>query len=527
MATKQSQPGLVEIASPSLWEWSRNDTVQEMQSYILALDQGTTGSTALLFDAEGQIVSKAYGEIRQVYPQPGWVEQYPQELFLNSVAVLKEVIGKAGVPLAQIKGLGITNQRETTILWDKKTGEPVSNAIVWQCRRTAPLCEKLKRDGMTEAIRDKTGLPIDAYFSATKLRWLLENIPGCFDRARAGDLLFGTVDSWLIWNLTGGACHITDYSNASRTMLFNIHTLKWDKELLDCLDIPLSVLPEIVPSSRVYGETAAGLLGDVPIPVAGVAGDQQAALFGQACYQPGMSKNTYGTGSFVLVNTGNSPIASPSGLITTVAWGLDNKVSYALEGSIFITGAAVQWLRDGLNIITTAAESEALAKSVADNGGVYFVPALAGLGAPYWDMYARGAIVGITRGTTKGHLARATLEAIAYQARDVIEAMSADAHLAIPVLRVDGGGTANDLLMQFQSDILGIPVQRARIAETTALGAAYLAGLAVGVWKNTGEIGKHWHSARTYEPRMSADQRESLYSGWKRAVARSRDWARD
>ncbi|MDD4859337.1 MAG: glycerol kinase GlpK [Dehalococcoidales bacterium] len=496
-----------------------------MKSYILALDQGTTGSTALVFDGEGQIVSKATHEIRQVYPQPGWVEQHPHELFSNSVAVLQEAIEKSGVTLSQIRGLGITNQRETTVLWDRKTGEPVSNAIVWQCRRTAPLCEKLKRDGMTESIREKTGLPIDAYFSATKLRWLLENVPGCLSRAKAGDLLFGTVDSWLVWKLTGGARHLTDYSNAARTMLFNIQTLKWDKELLDCLDIPEAVLPEVMPSSQVYGETAAGLLGDVSIPVAGIAGDQQAALFGQACYTPGTGKNTYGTGSFVLINTGEKPIASPSGLITTLAWGLNNKVTYALEGSIFVTGAAVQWLRDGLGIITTAAESEPLAKSVPDNGGVYFVPALTGLGAPYWDMYARGAIVGITRGTTKGHLARATLEAIAYQSRDVIEAMSADAGLAIPLLRVDGGGTTNDLLMQFQADILGMPIQRARVAETTALGAAYLAGLAVGVWQNTEEIGKHWRAGKTYEPQMSADQRETLYNGWKRAVARSRDWA--
>ena len=492
---------------------------------ILVIDQGTTGSTALLFGDDGEVMSRAYREIHQIYPQPGWVEQLPTELVDNSVAVLKEAIQKAGVSLTQIKGLGITNQRETTILWERKTGRPVYNAIVWQCRRTAAMCEELKQRISAETIREKTGLTIDAYFSATKLRWLLDNIPDGQRRAEQGDLLFGTVDSWLVWNFTGGARHITDYSNASRTMLFNIHTLKWDKDLLAILNIPESVLPTVMPSSSIYGETVAGLLGEDRIPIGGIAGDQQAALFGQACYQPGMGKNTYGTGSFLLINTGDAPVISKCGLLSTIAWGLNKRVSYALEGSIFVTGAAVQWLRDGLGLIKDAAESEALARSVADNGGIYFVPALAGLGAPYWDMYARGIIVGITRGTTRGHLARATLEAIAYQTRDVVEAICADAQLKIPVLRVDGGASVNDLLMQFQADILGIPVQRARIAETTALGACYLAGLAVNVWKNTDEIGKYWRSSKTYEPQMSADEREKLYADWKRAVERARGWA--
>jgi glycerol kinase len=377
---------------------------------------------------------------------------------------------------------------------------------------------------MGQPIKDKTGLLLDAYFSATKLRWILDNVPDGQRRARQGDFLFGTIDSWLVWNLTGGAVHITDYSNASRTMLFNIHTMQWDKELLAQLDIPEAVLPRAMPSSQVYGETAAGLLGEARVPLAGIAGDQQAALFGQACYQTGMAKNTYGTGSFILLNTGDRPIPSEKGLITTVAWGLGGKVTYAMEGSVFITGAAVQWLRDGLHLIKTAGESEALAKSVPDNGGVYFVPAFVGLGAPYWDMYARGAIVGLTRGITSGHLARATLEAIAYQVRDVADAMGAESGLKLPLLRVDGGGTANSLMMQFQADILGIPIQLAAIAETTSLGAAYLAGLAVGMWRDTAQLARMWKAAETFEPKMSADQRETLYAGWKRAVERARGW---
>lgn len=494
-------------------------------NYILVIDQGTTGSTALLFNDSGEVVSRAYREIHQIYPQPGWVEQLPAELIDNSVSVLKEAIQKASVSLSQVKGLGITNQRETTLLWERKTGRPVYNAIVWQCRRTAAMCEELKRTVGTETIRKKTGLTIDAYFSATKLRWLLDNIPDGQRRAEQGELLFGTVDSWLVWNFTGGALHITDCSNASRTMLFNIHTATWDKDLLTALNIPAAVLPQVMPSSYIYGDTVAGLLGKERIPIGGIAGDQQAALFGQACYQRGTGKNTYGTGSFLLINTGSAPVLSKSGLLSTIAWGLNNRVTYALEGSIFVTGAAVQWLRDGLGLINTAAESETLALSVNDNGGIYFVPALAGLGAPYWDMYARGAIVGITRATTRGHLARATLEAIAYQTRDVVETISTDAHLIIPILRVDGGASVNDLLMQFQADILGIPVQRARIPETTALGACYLAGLAIKTWKNTDEIAKYWCSSKTYEPKMSKDEREKLYNNWKRAVERARSWA--
>jgi glycerol kinase len=495
------------------------------EGYILALDQGTTGSTALLFDEEGQVVSSAYREVQQFYPQPGWVEQDPQELLRTSVAVVQEALQKAGVAVAQVRGVGITNQRETTVVWNRHTGEPVSNAIVWHCRRTAELCEELKQKGMSQVIREKTGLIIDAYFSATKLRWLLDHIPQGQYRAEQGELLFGTVDSWLIWNFTGGAVHVTDYSNASRTMLFNIHTLQWDKELLTGLNIPEVLLPQVMPSSQVYGETTGGLLGGSQVPLGAVAGDQQAALFGQACFEPGMAKNTYGTGSFLLLNTGSRPVLPKSGLVTTVGWGLAGQVSYAIEGSIFITGAAVQWLRDGLGLITEAAESEALAHSVPDNGGVYFVPAFAGLGAPYWDMYARGIIIGLTRGTTKAHLARATLEGIAYQARDVVEAMGTEANLQIPQLRVDGGGTANAFLMQFQADILGIPIQVAAVAETTALGAAYLAGLAVGLWRDTTEIARHWRAAKTYEPSMSTDQRETLYADWKRAVERAGGWA--
>ncbi|MBM3142192.1 MAG: glycerol kinase GlpK [Chloroflexi bacterium] len=494
------------------------------KGYILVIDQGTTGSAALLFDEEGQIVSSADSEISQIYPQPGWVEHDPKEIFRTSLVVAQEALQKAGVSASQVKGMGITNQRETTVVWDRRTGEPVNNAIVWQCRRTAPLCEELKAKGLAQTIREKTGLPIDAYFSATKLRWILDHIPEGQCRAQQGDLLFGTIDSWLVWNLTGGAVHITDYSNASRTMLFNIHTLEWDRELLAVLDIPEAVLPKVMPSSQVYGETAACLLGDARVPLGGIAGDQQAALFGQACYDACMAKNTYGTGSFILLNTGDKPIPSEKGLVTTIAWGLAGKVAYAMEGSIFITGAAVQWLRDGLGLIKSAAESEPLARSVPDNGGVYFVPAFVGLGAPYWDMYARGTIIGLTRGTTGGHLARATLEAIAYQTRDVVEVMSAEACLQVALLRVDGGGTANALLMQFQADILGVTIQPALVAETTSLGAAYLAGLAVGLWKDTTELARMWRAAETYEPKMSVDQRETLYAGWKRAVERARGW---
>lgn len=494
------------------------------KSYILAIDQGTTGSSSLVIDEAGRVVSSAYREVTQIFPRPGWVEHDPEQLLSTCLESAGEALERAGITLSQVKGLGITNQRETTVVWDSSTGKPVCNAIVWQCRRTAPLCEELIARGMSKPVKEKTGLIIDAYFSATKLRWILDNIPDGQRRAREGKLLFGTVDSWLVWKLTGGTLHITDYTNASRTMLFNIHTLQWDHELLAALDIPEAVLPEVRPSSQVYGQTAPGLLGDVPVPLAGIAGDQQSSLFGQACYQSGMAKNTYGTGSFVLLNTGKKPVTTETGLVTTLAWGLPDGVTYALEGSIFVTGAAVQWLRDGLGLIKEAAETEALAGAVPDTGGVYFVPALTGLGAPYWDMYARGTITGLTRGTTREHLVRATLEAIAYQTRDVVEAMKTEAGLEIPLLRVDGGGTSNAFLMQFQADILGIPIQRAAVAETTALGAAYLAGLATGMWRDTAEISRQWSAAETYEPGMSADERETLYASWKRAVERARGW---
>jgi len=492
--------------------------------YILSIDQGTTGSAALVFDSEGNILAEADLETRQIYPHPGWVEHDPNEIFQTSLAVARTALQKAAIPASSIAGIGITNQRETTIIWDKRSGEPVNNAIVWQCRRTASLVEDLKNRGLNQSICDKTGLIPDAYFSATKVRWILDHIPDGQKRAEDGDLLFGTVDTWLAWKLSGGKAHVTDYGNASRTMLYNINTLQWDDDILSNLNIPASVLPAVIPSSQVYGETAAGMFDGSPIPLCAIAGDQQAALFGQACYNPGMSKNTYGTGSFILMNSGEKPIISRRGLLTSLAWGLDNKVNYALEGSIFVTGAAVQWLRDGLKIIDSAAESESLARSVEDNGGVYFVPALVGLGAPYWDMYARGTIAGITRGTTRGHIARATLEAIAYQVRDVIDTMRSETGIGIPVLRVDGGGTANSFLMQFQADIMNIPIQVAAIAETTALGVAYLAGLATGIWKNTGEISNKWRSSLTYEPMMSTDKRENLYSNWKRAVERAQDW---
>jgi glycerol kinase len=494
------------------------------RQYILSIDQGTTGSAALIFDSDGKAVAEADTETRQIYPQPGWVEHDPNEIFQTSLDVARSAIQKAGIPVSSIAGIGITNQRETTIVWDKKTGQPVNNAIVWQCRRTADLVEGLKNRGLGQSVCDKTGLIPDAYFSATKIRWILDHVPDGQQRAEQGDLLFGTVDTWLAWKLSGGKAHVTDYGNASRTMLFNINTLQWDTDILSHLDIPAAILPGVIPSSLIFSETAAGVFEGGHIPLCAIAGDQQAALFGQACYSPGMSKNTYGTGSFILMNSGEQPFISKRGLLTSLAWGLNGKVNYALEGSIFITGAAIQWLRDGLNIINNAAESEALARSVDDNGGVYFVPALVGLGAPYWDMYARGTITGITRGTTKGHLARATLEAIAYQVRDVIDTMRSETGIGIPFLRVDGGGTANSLLMQFQADIMNVPIQVAAIAETTALGVAYLAGLATGLWKNTDEIAKKWRSSATFEPKMSADRRENLYSNWKRAVGRAQSW---
>lgn len=498
----------------------------QKQSYILAIDEGTTGTTSLLIDSEGQVISKAYREIRAFYPQPGWVEQDAEELFQKAIAGAREVVLKAGIDISQVKGIGVTNQRETTIVWDRYTGKPVCNAIVWQCRRTADMCEELKHKGFEKTIRDKTGLVIDAYFSATKLRWILDHIPDGQKRAQQGDLMFGTVDCWLVWRLTNGAIHITDYSNASRTMLFNIHTLEWDRELLSILNIPEAVLPEVVPSSQFYGETITRIFG-VKVPLSGIAGDQQAALFGQACYEVGNAKNTYGTGCFILLNTGSKPVASRSGLLSTVAWGIGNDVTYAMEGSVFVTGAAVQWLRDELKVITNAADSETVAKSVPDNGGVYLVPAFVGLGAPYWDMYARGIIIGITRGTNQGHIVRATLEAITYQVRDIVDLMSIEANIRIPSLRVDGGGTANSLLMQFQANILGIPVQLTAVPDTTALGAGYLAGLGIGMWRDTAEIAHRCYISKTFEPEMSSDKRELLYNDWKRAVERARNWIRN
>jgi glycerol kinase len=494
--------------------------------YILAIDEGTTGTTSLLINSEGQVVSKAYQEVHPIYPQPGWVEENAEELFQKAISVAHEAVTKASIDISLIKGLGITNQRETTVVWDKRTGKPVLNAIVWQCRRTAAMCDDLKQKGFEPMVREKTGLVIDAYFSATKIRWILDHIPEGQKRAERGELLFGTVDSWLVWNLTGASVHVTDYSNASRTMLFNIHTLQWDKELLMMLNIPSVMLPQVLPSSHIYGETIPNIFG-TKIPIAGIAGDQQAALFGQSCCEVSNAKNTYGTGCFILLNIGNKPVISKNGLLTTIAWGIDGKVTYALEGSVFVAGAAVQWLRDELNLFAKASESEALALSVPDNGGVYLVPAFVGLGAPYWDMYARGMIIGITRGTNKGHIIRATLEAICYQVRDVVDVMSAEAGVKIPSLRADGGGTANSLMMQFQADILGIPIELTAIPDTTALGAGYLAGLAVGIWKDTDEIAAKRFISRTFIPRMPVAQKELLYHNWKRAVERCRNWAID
>lgn len=492
--------------------------------YILALDQGTTSSRAILFDRQGNVVAMAQQEFPQIFPQPGWVEHDPEDIWRSQTDVAREVLVRGGVAPTQVTAIGITNQRETTIVWERATGKPVYNAIVWQCRRTAAICDELKHRGLSEAVRQKTGLVIDAYFSGTKVKWLLDNTPGLRDRARRGEVLFGNVDTFLIWRLTGGRVHITDYSNASRTMLFNIHELDWDDEILGALDIPRAMLPMPAPSSALYGQTDPAWLG-AAIPIAGDAGDQQAALFGQACYQPGMAKNTYGTGCFLLLNTGIHAVSSHHGLLTTVAWSVGAGTTYALEGSVFISGAAIQWLRDGLGILTSAAESETLAAHVADSGGVYFVPAFVGLGAPYWDMYARGAIVGLTRGTTRAHIVRAALEAICYQTRDVLQAMEADSGIAVSGLRVDGGASRNSLLMQLQADILGVPVVRPRVTETTALGAAYLAGLATGYWAGQDEISRLWQVDRQFEPVMTADQRESLYAGWQRAVQRAAGWA--
>ncbi|MDP8923053.1 MAG: glycerol kinase GlpK [Chloroflexota bacterium] len=496
--------------------------------YVLALDQGTSGTAALVFDRHGAPVGVADREHRQSFPQPGWVEHDPVEIFENALAVAAEALAVAGISGRQVAAIGITNQRETTLIWERATGRPIAPAVVWQDRRTAPLCQELRRAGLEPLIRERTGLLIDAYFSGTKIQWLLDNVPDARRRAEAGELAFGTVDSWLLWHLTDGAIHATDVSNAARTMLFNIYDRAWDDVLLDALRIPRTLLPDVRPSSGVFGEVAGrarDLLGGAAVPIAGVAGDQQSALFGQACFTPGMSKNTYGTGSFLLLNTGERAARSRLGLLTTVAWQIDGRVEYALEGAVFVTGAAVQWLRDGLRIIAEAAETEALAESVPDTGGVYFVPAFAGLGAPYWDMYARGAIVGLSGGSRREHLARATLEAIAYQTADVLTLMRDEGGVEVSVLRVDGGGTANRFLMQFQADLLGIPIEVASIQETTALGAAYLAGLGVDFWEDRETIARQWRPARRFEPRMGDDRRAELLAGWHRAVERARGWA--
>jgi glycerol kinase len=493
--------------------------------YILALDQGTTSSRAILFDRSGQAVAVSQQEFEQIYPQPGWVEHRPDEIWSSQLNAARNVLSKSGVGPDQIAAIGITNQRETTIVWDRRTGEPIHNAIVWQCRRTAADCDRLRNEGLASLFQQRTGLVLDAYFSGTKARWLLDNVAGARELATQGRLAFGTVDTWLIWKLTGGRVHATDPSNASRTLLFNIERGDWDDELLEILDLPREILPHVTPSSAIIGETDPSLLGRA-IPIAGNAGDQQAALFGQVCTAPGMSKNTYGTGCFMLLNTGGEKVASRSNLLTTVGWKIgDQPTQYALEGSVFIAGAAVQWLRDGLKLISSAEETQSMAESVADNGGVYFVPAFVGLGAPHWDQYARGVIVGLTRGSMREHIARAALESIAYQTRDVLTCMHSDSGITLRELRVDGGAARNDFLMQFQSDILGIPVVRPSNTETTAAGAAFLAGLAVGFWSDADEINSLWQRERAFEPQMKESQRQELIQGWSRALERARGWA--
>lgn len=490
---------------------------------ILALDQGTTSSRAILFNHKGEIVNVSQKDFEQIFPKPGWVEHNPNEIWSSQISVVAEVIAKTGITFKEIAAIGITNQRETTIVWDKETGEPVYNAIVWQDRRTSKYCDELKAQGYIDLIKQKTGLVLDAYFSATKLNWILDTVPGARKKAEQGKLCFGTVDTWLIWKLTNGKSFMTDVSNASRTMLFNIHTLEWDAELLELFTIPRIMLPEIKQSSEIYGETSPTLF-TTQIPIAGVAGDQQAALFGQLCTEPGMVKNTYGTGCFMLMNTGEKPVYSKNNLLTTIAWKINGITTYALEGSVFVGGAAVQWLRDGAKMINSADEIEELAASVPDNGGVYFVPALTGMGAPYWDQYARGAIFGITRGTTNAHIARATLEGIAYQVYDLVKAMEADSGTKGKELRVDGGAVANNLLMQFQSDIFGFKVIRPKTLETTALGAAYLAGLAVGYWKSMDDLQEQWSIDRVFSPKMPIETVYELIKNWEKAIGRTKNW---
>lgn len=497
-----------------------------MQKYIMALDQGTTSSRCILFDKGGNICSMSQKEFTQIYPQPGWVEHDPMEIWSSQLAVAAECMARVGAKPEQVAGIGITNQRETTIIWDKYTGEPVCNAIVWQCRRTSDMIEELKKDGFDQVIRRKTGLIPDAYFSASKIAWILNHIPGARERAEKGELLFGTVDTWLIWKLTKGAVHVTDYTNASRTMLFDIHRLCWDDEIMERFQIPSCILPGVCTSSEVYGYTDSSVLGG-RIPIAGVAGDQQAALFGQCCYEPGEAKNTYGTGCFLLMNTGQAAIVSNSGLLTTIAASTSGRAEYALEGSVFVAGAGIQWLRDSMRMIRSAPQSQEYAEGVEDTAGVYIVPAFAGMGAPYWDQYARGTVVGITRGCTKEHFIRATLESIAYQTADVLEAMEKDSGIKLKNLRVDGGASANDFLMQFQADIVDTRVLRPRCVETTALGAAYLAGLAVGYWKDKEEIRKNWQAGAVFDAGMEAAKRQKLLKGWHRAVKCALAWAQD
>ncbi|MBP8628569.1 MAG: glycerol kinase GlpK [Negativicutes bacterium] len=494
------------------------------KKYVLALDQGTTSSRSILFDETSNIVAVAQKEFTQIFPKPGWVEHNANEIWSTQIGTMAEVIANAGIDPSEIAAIGITNQRETTVVWEKATGKPVYNAIVWQSRQTMAICDDIKAKGLADKFRQKTGLVVDAYFSGTKVKWILDNVEGARAKAEAGELLFGTIDTWLIWKLSGGKVHVTDYSNASRTLMYNIRDLKWDDELLEILTVPKSMLPEVRPSSEVYGLTAPAVFQGAEIPIAGAAGDQQAALFGQTCFRPGMAKNTYGTGCFMLMNTGSELYTSKNGLLTTIAWGIEGKVEYALEGSIFVAGSAVQWLRDGLKAIEAAQDSEYYAGKVTDAEGVYVVPAFVGLGAPYWDMKARGAILGLTRGTTKGHIIRATLDSMAYQTKDVLGAMEADSGIKLQALKVDGGAVANNLLMQFQSDILGVPVDRPVVTETTALGAAYLAGLAVGVWANKEDLIQNWQLNRRFEPTMGAEERAKLYAGWQKAVKRSMDW---
>ncbi len=492
--------------------------------YILALDQGTTSSRAILFDKKGEIVSVAQKEFEQIFPKPGWVEHDPSEIWSSQVGVAAEVVSRANVNANELAAIGITNQRETTVVWDKKTGKPVYNAIVWQDRRTASICNKLRKEGHADMFQSKTGLILDSYFSGTKVKWILDNVDGAREKAENGDLIFGTVDSWLVWKLTDGKVHATDVTNASRTLLYNIFDHKWDQEILELLNIPESMLPDVRSSSEVYGETSGDIFAR-RLPISGIAGDQQAALFGQVCSQPGMAKNTYGTGCFMLLQTGEKPIRSKNNLLTTIAWELDGKVHYALEGSVFIAGAVVQWLRDGLGMIRSSNEIESLARKAKDNDGVFLVPAFSGLGAPHWDPYARGTLIGLTRGTDRSHIARAALESIAYQSTDLLRAMESDAGITLKEMRVDGGASVNNLLMQFQADILNKPVVRPKVTETTALGAAYLAGLAVGFWKDVEEINQKWQIDKTFEPEMEQQEREKLLNNWHRAVERAKEWS--